>query len=100
MTGSSRGDQSHSESVQSRLGKSLLRLHQGIDQTRKDEARVESMYFGWQKKWSNRREKIQQQLDMIEKKLEQLIPDQQQEPSAPQLVVVGTQNDSDEITDC
>jgi hypothetical protein len=81
-----------------RLGASLLRLNRGIEQARKDEARVESMFGAWQKQWSSRREIIAYRLEMIESQLARLVPPEERKASKPQLVVFSSARDPDDVT--
>jgi hypothetical protein len=91
-------DRTEFETVRSRLSEALLRLQNGIEQSRRDEARVETMFHTWQKQWSGRRELIAHRLEMIERQLERLTPKEGGDSQPPQLVVFGVPHDSDEMT--
>jgi len=85
------------QSVKSRLGRSLVHLHRNLEHNRNEEARVESLFVSWQKKWSNRRDQIASRLKMIETQLEQLA--EQTEPEQPpRLAVVGVPLDAEHMT--
>jgi hypothetical protein len=98
MSSQPRRDRSEFDPVRSRLSDALLRLQNGIEQSRRDEARVESMFQTWQKQWSGRRELIAHRLEMIERQLEKLMPKEGSDTPPPQLVVFGVPHDSDEMT--
>lgn len=98
MSSQPRRDRPEFDSVRSRLSEALLRLQNGIEQSRRDEARVETMFHAWQKQWSGRRELIAHRLEMIERQLERMIPKEGGDTKPPQLVVFGVPHDSDEMT--
>ncbi|MGE5194082.1 MAG: hypothetical protein ACM3U2_16425 [Deltaproteobacteria bacterium] len=70
----------------SRLGESLLRLHQNLDQTRTTQQVVEDQFHEWQERWSDRKEQISRRLELIDRQLESLVQTHQRRP---QLSVVG-----------
>jgi hypothetical protein len=98
MTSQLRQDRAESETVRSRLGDALVRLQEGIEQSRRDEARINGMFQTWQKQWSCRRELIAHRLEMIETQLERLMPKETGKSKPPQLVVFGVPHDSDQMT--
>jgi len=67
-------------SNKSRVGASLRRLHQHLEQTRNVETRLEDQFESWQEKWSSRREQIAQRLACIDTQLEQLVQNNRQRP--------------------
>jgi hypothetical protein len=91
-------DRTECEPVRSRLGEALVRLQEGIEQSKRDEARIDGMFQAWQKQWSSRRELIAHRLQMIETQLERLMPKEPGQSKPPQLVVFGVPHDSDEMT--
>ncbi len=72
----------------SRLGESLLRLHQNLDQTRANDKAAEDQFHDWQERWSDRKEQISRRLELIDRQLESLV---QTHRRRPQLSVVGEQ---------
>jgi len=68
----------------SRLGESLLRLSQNLDQTRTAEQRALDQFQKWQERWSDRRDQISRRLELIDRQLESLVQDRR-----PQLSVVA-----------
>ncbi len=76
----------------SRLGESLLRLHQNVDQTRATEKVAEDQFHEWQERWSDRKEQISRRLELIDRQLESLVQSYQRRP---QLSVVGEHQWSD-----
>ena len=62
-------------STRSRIGESLIRLHQNLEQNRRNEACGESLFDSWQRRWSSRRDQIASRLQMIEEQLERLTGD-------------------------
>ena len=83
------------DSVKSRLGRSLVQLHRDLEHNRNEEARVESLFVSWQKKWSHRRDQIARRLAMIETQLEKLA---RQTEQPPQLAVVGLPFDAEQMS--
>lgn len=79
----------------SRLGQSLMRLHQTLEQGREAEEGVESLLSNWQKKWSARRDEISNRLELIEKQLDEM---GRPMTSAPKLSIVGVPHDADQMT--
>src|SRR5262245_54247390 len=77
----------------SRLGESLLRLHQNLDQTRSTEQVAEHQFHQWQERWSDRKEQIARRLDLIDRQLESLV---QMHQRRPQLSLVVAQPHDDE----
>lgn len=70
----------------SRVGESLRRLQQNLEQTRQVETVADEQFRVWQERWSARREQIAQRLEMIDSQLEQL---SRHNPQRPQLSLVG-----------
>lgn len=64
----------------SRLGESLLRLHQNLDQTRTVEQAAEDQFREWQERWSDRKEQISRRLEVIDRQLENLVKLHQHRP--------------------
>lgn len=77
----------------SRLGESLLRLHQNLDQTRTTEHAAEDQLSQWQERWSDRKEQISRRLELIDRQLESLV---QMHQRRPQLSVVAAHGTDDE----
>jgi hypothetical protein len=77
----------------SRLGESLLRLHQNLDQTRTTEQAAEDQLSQWQERWSDRKEQISRRLELIDRQLESLV---QRHQRGPQLSVVAAHGHDDE----
>ena len=94
MSVSHHEDHEQLEAVKSRLGQSLIRLHQNLEHNRQKETDVENLFSMWQQKWSSRREQISRRLEMIESQLEQLT---EQAGEVPQFAVVGVPPDADEM---
>ena len=78
--------------TRSRVGESLRRLQQNLEQTRKVESEAEQHFTAWQEKWSNRRDQIAQRLTLIDTQLEQLARDNRQKP---QLSLVTSSPDTE-----
>jgi len=78
----------------SRLGESLLRLHQNLDQTRTTEQTAEDQLSQWQERWSDRKEQISRRLELIDRQLENLV---QMHQRRPQLSVVAAHGNDDEL---
>ncbi len=74
------------ESVRSRFSESLIRIHQSIEESRRNEARVEDLFQAWQKKWVRKRTQIKSRLELIEQQLDALSTG---ESPQPKLSVVG-----------
>src|SRR5580704_3184325 len=64
----------------SRLGESLLRLHQNLDQARTAEEAAEDQFREWQERWSDRKEQISRRLEVIDQQLENLVKLHQHRP--------------------
>jgi hypothetical protein len=64
----------------SRLGESLLRLHNNLDQTRTTVQHAEDQFQQWQARWSDRKEQISRRLELIDRQLEGLVQRHQQRP--------------------
>ncbi|MGE3316696.1 MAG: hypothetical protein AB7O26_16385 [Planctomycetaceae bacterium] len=79
----------------SRLGQSLLRLHQTLEQGRAAEEGVETLLSSWQKKWSTRRDEIANRLELIEQQLDEL---GRPSTAGPRLSIVGVPIDADQMT--
>jgi uncharacterized membrane protein YgaE (UPF0421/DUF939 family) len=77
----------------SRLGESLLRLHQNLDQTRTTEQAAEDQLSQWQERWSDRKEQISRRLELIDRQLENLV---QMHQRRPQLSVVAAHGSDEE----
>ena len=72
--------------TKSKLGESLLRLQQNLNQTRTTAKAAEGEFQQWQERWSDRREQISRRLELIDRQLESLLKDQEPRP---QLSVVA-----------
>jgi uncharacterized protein YukE len=57
----------------SRLGESLLRLNQNLEQSRTTERIAEDQFHDWQERWSERKEQISRRLELIDRQLENLV---------------------------
>ena len=57
----------------SRLGVSLLRLHQNVNESRNAVQVAESRLHDWHQRWSNRKEQISRRLEVIDRQLETLV---------------------------
>ena len=95
MPSSQLEDRRELQSVKSRLGRSLVRLHRNLEHNRDEEARVDSLFSSWQQKWSNRRDQIARRLALIETQLDQLAEETEQPP---RLAVVGVPVDAEQIS--
>src|SRR5438067_1091539 len=85
----------------SRLGESLLRLNQNLEQTRTTERIAEDQFHDWQERWSDRKEQISRRLELIDRQLENLVQMHQLDnrlQRRPQLSVVTAQGHDDEET--
>lgn len=82
------------ESATSRLGQSLMRLHNSMEQNRNDDMNVQSLFESWQQQWSSRRTQIARRLELIENQLENL---SDHPKPAPRLAVVGMPADAAEM---
>ena len=80
MTSSPRAGRPPFQIAKSRLGLSLLRLHQKLEKSRGEEASVETLLNSWQKRWSTRRDEIARRLETIERQLEQMGRPSEPEP--------------------
>jgi hypothetical protein len=86
----------------SRLGESLLRLTQNLEQTRTTERIAEDQFRDWQERWSDRKEQISRRLELIDRQLENLVQMHQLDNRAqmnhsrPQLSVVTAQGHEEE----
>jgi hypothetical protein len=85
---------SHRVIATSHLGRSLLRLHRRMEQTREEEARVETLFQHWEESWSSHRDELTRRLEMLEHQLAHL-----GEPAvpAPRLSVVRFPPDAAEM---
>ena len=77
----------------SRLGESLLRLHQNLTQTRTTEELAEQQFHQWQERWSDRKEQIARRLELIDRQLESMV---QMHQRRPQLSLVAAHPHDDE----
>lgn len=77
----------------SRLGASLVRLEQNLDETRTAETAAEDQFHQWQDKWSLRRDQISRRLELLDRQLENLVQNQE---SRPQLSLVAAHVPEDE----
>ena len=77
----------------SRLGESLVRLMQNLEQTRTNENAAEDQLHQWQDKWSARRDQISRRLELLDVQLENLV---QHEQGRPQLALVSGHAHDDE----
>ena len=77
----------------SRLGESLLRLHQNLDHSRTTEQVAERRFHEWQERWSSRKEQISRRLELIDRQLETLVKMHQLRP---QLSLVSASGHDDE----
>ena len=75
-----------SRASRSRVGESLRRLQQNIEQTRQTCGKADEQFAAWHDKWSDRRDQITQRLEMIDAQLEQLSRHNRHKP---QLSLVG-----------
>jgi chromosome segregation ATPase len=82
------------QSVKSSLGQSLVRLHRSMEQTRRHEAHVESLFESWQAKWSDRRAQISRHLQQIETQLDTLA---HPADSKPRLSIMGQPTSGDMV---
>ena len=64
----------------SRLGASLVRLEQSLDETRTTEKAAADQFHQWQDKWSERRDQISRRLELLDRQLENLVQNQQGRP--------------------
>ena len=83
-------------SARSRLGQSLLRLHNHMQQNRQQET-VETAYTAWRDSWSHCNDQLAWRLELIESKLDDLARRAESEPAC-RLSVVGVPADADEMT--
>ena len=82
--------------MMSRLGQSLLRLQQSMEQTRAEETRVESLFRSWQAKWSDQRDALSERLRSLESQLDRLTAEAARAP-APRLTLVAFPPDADDM---
>lgn len=66
--------------AKSRLGESLLRLAQNLDQTRVTERTAQGQFHQWQERWADHREQISQRLELIDRQLASLAQECQRRP--------------------
>jgi len=78
----------------SRLGASLVRLMQNLEEVREAENAANDQLHEWQDKWSLRRDQISRRLELLDRQLESLVQDQQ---SRPQLALVSGHSHDDEF---
>jgi septation ring formation regulator EzrA len=81
------------EWMKSRIGKSLLKLHRSLERNRRQDEQVETLFEGWQRKWTDHRSRITQRLELIETQLDELADGASSEPK---LAVVGALADASE----
>ncbi|NOX56866.1 MAG: hypothetical protein GXP27_20980 [Planctomycetes bacterium] len=79
------------ESVRSRLGDSLIRIHNEVQQAKDQEQRIDDLFEQWQGQWKRRREQIAERLEVIERQLQPVDPSGDQ---TPRLAVVGVPSDA------
>jgi len=79
------------DTVRSRLGDSLVRLHHERDKTKQQERQSDDLFQQWQSQWSSRREQIARRLEMIEGHLRTL---NTSDSASPQLAVIGPPDDA------
>jgi hypothetical protein len=80
----------------SRLGASLVRLMQNLDETRVAENVAEDQLHQWRDRWSERRDQISRRLELLDLQLENLV---QHEQGRPQLALVaGHAHDDEPLT--
>ena len=79
------------DTVRSRLGDSLVRLHHDCDKAKQQERQSDDLFQQWQAQWSSRREQIARRLEMIEGHLRTL---NTTESTSPQLAVIGPPDDA------
>ena len=79
------------ESVRSRLGDSLIRLHNEVQQTKEQEQQTDDLFEQWQNQWKRRRQQIAERLELIERQLQPLDPTGEEPP---RLAVVGVPSDA------
>lgn len=73
-------------SSRSHLGKTLLQLHQSLEEARENDIRQEEQFEEWQKTWKKRRDQISRKLKTLQLQLDALT----QEANPPvQLAVVS-----------
>lgn len=64
----------------SRVGESLRRLQQTIEQTRQTSHQADEQFAAWHAKWTDRSDQIAQRLEMIDAQLEQVARQNQPRP--------------------
>jgi hypothetical protein len=77
----------------SRLGASLVRLMQNLDESHTAQNAAEDQLHQWQDKWSERRDQISRRLELLDMQLENLV---QKEQGRPQLALVSAHLHDDE----
>jgi hypothetical protein len=97
MTTQTCGDQPRCTN-DSRFSEALSRLSRCLEQARDDEARVDTMYVTWQRRWAARRQEIAHRLEMIESQLSRIAVPAGKKAPVPQLVVFAAPADSEEMT--
>ena len=96
MTASRIADSQKIESVKSRLGRSLIRIHQGSVANHVQQQHAKQLFDEWKKRWAHRRDQIAHRLELIEAQLEELSePDHQH----PQLAIVTAPHGTDELSE-
>ncbi len=81
------------ESIKSRLGRSLIRIHQGSEHNRLQWQHAEDLFQNWKKRWEHRRGQISRRLELIEDQLEELSGRQERPPK---LAILTGPSDKDE----
>lgn len=76
------------------LEECLLRLHRSEEQASRREARLETMYRQWRKRWHDQRRQIAHRLTQIDTHLESL---RSEEPAAPRFSLVRPPVENDGI---
>ena len=76
----------------SRLGKSLVRIQQRLENCRERHDQVQNLYLGWQEQWKSQRQVLTKQLEQIETMLGKLTGGEQ--PQA-QFSIVGIHHDGE-----
>ena len=80
----------------SRLGESLVRLMQNLDESRTAEIAADDQLHRWQDKWSERRDQISRRLELLDVQLENLVQNQQGRPQLS--LVAGHLHDEEPLT--
>jgi hypothetical protein len=71
----------------SRLGNSLLRLQQNLEESRQTTTLTDEQFQAWQDRWYDRREQIARRLELIDRQLDSLV--ERDRAERPQLSVVS-----------